>query len=78
MRRKKYVDSLSGKSKTSLIHGPGYSSEECKVMGDFGTMYAKVGPTKDCERNPVPGKTFNRQHENNAIVNNAVDEILLA
>ena len=27
--------------------------------------------------NPVPRKKFNRQQENNAIINNAVDEILL-
>ena len=35
--RKRYVESPTGKSKTYLIHGPGNSSEECKVLGDFGT-----------------------------------------
>ena len=31
-RRKRFVDSLSVKSKTCLIHGPGHSSYECKVL----------------------------------------------
>ena len=47
-RRKIYVDYPMGKSKTCLIHGPGNSSDECKVLGDFGSKYAKTGRTKDC------------------------------
>ena len=66
-----------GKSKTCLIHGPGKPSEECKVLGDFGTKYANSRPTKEHGRSPVPKKKINRQQENNAIVDNAVDEILL-
>ena len=38
--RKRYVDSLTNKSKTYLIHDPRHSSEGCKVLGDFGTKYA--------------------------------------
>ena len=32
-RRKRHVDSPTEKSKICLIHGPGHSSEECKVLG---------------------------------------------
>ena len=63
--------------KTCLIHGPGHSSDECKVLGDFDHEYAKGKLTKDHGNNPVPRNKFNRQQENNAIVNNEVDEILL-
>ena len=75
--RKRHVDSLTGKSKTCLIHSPGHSSEECKVLGDFGSKHAKIRPTKYHGSSSVPRKTFNRHQENNTIVNNAVDEILL-
>ena len=75
--RKRYVDCLSSESKTCLIHGPGHSHDKWKVLGDFGAKYAKGKPTKDHRNYPVPRKKFNRQQGNNAIVNNAVDEILL-
>ena len=29
---------------TYLIHGLGYSSDECKVLKDFGTKYTKFRP----------------------------------
>ena len=51
--RKRYVDCLLGESKTFLIHGPVHSSDECKVLGDFGDKCAKVKPTKDHMNNPV-------------------------
>ena len=76
-RRKIHVDHTEGKSKNSLIHGPQNSSDECKVLGYFGSKYVKSIPTKDRGHNPVPGNKFNRQKDNNAIVNSAVDEILL-
>ena len=63
--------------KTYLIHGPRHSSDECKVLGDFGDKYAKSNPTKDHGNHPIPGNKFNRHLENNAIINNVVDEILL-
>ena len=59
------------------MHSPRNSSDECKVLGDFGTTYANSRPTKYRGRNPVPREKNKRQQENNAIVNNAVDEILL-
>ena len=69
---KQRVDITTGKSKTCLIHCPGNSSEECKVLGDFGTKYANVRPTKDRGSIPVPRKKINRRQENNVIFNNAV------
>ena len=75
--RKRYVDCPSSESKICLIHGPGYCSDECKVMGDFGAKCTNGKPTKDCGNNPSPRKIFNRQQENNAIVSIVVDEILL-
>ena len=46
--RKRYIYHPKGKSKpTCLIHGPGNSSDECRVLGDFGSKYAKIRPTKD-------------------------------
>ena len=75
--KKRHLDIPTGKSKICLIHGPGYSSEECKVLGDFGTKYAKSRPTKGHSSSPVPRKRIKRHQENKSIVNNAVDEILL-
>ena len=75
--RKIYVYHPKGDSKTCIIHGHGSSSDECEVMGDFGSKYVKRIPTKDCGHNHVSRKRFNRRQENNDIVNSAVDEILL-
>ena len=44
-RKKRYVDLLKGESKTCLIYGPVNSSDESKVLGDFGSMYVKIRPT---------------------------------
>ena len=45
--RKRYIDHPKDISKTTcLIHGPIYSSEECKILGDFGNKHAKEKPTK--------------------------------
>ena len=60
-----------------IIHNPGDSSEECKVLLDFGAKYAKGKTFKDRGNRPVPRKCFNKQQENNAIDNNVVDQILL-
>ena len=71
------MDFPSGKSKNCLIHGPGHSSYECKVLRDFGDKYVKGKPTKNRGNHTVPRNKFNRQQENNSIVNSAVDEIML-
>ena len=74
---KQHVYIPTGKSKARLIHCPGHSSEEYKVLGYFITKYANSMPTKDRGIIPVTREKINRQKENNAIVNNAADEILL-
>ena len=76
-RRKRYVYRPSGELKVCLIHSPGHSSYECKILGDFGAKYAKGKPAKDRGNHTTPGRKFHRQQENNVIVNNAVDEIIL-
>ena len=46
--RKRYVDHPKDRSKlTFLIHGPGHSSDECKVLGYFGSKYYKIRPDKE-------------------------------
>ena len=68
---------MTNKLKTYLIRVSGYYFDECKVLGDFGDKYYKGNTTKDNGNNPIPRKKINRQKENNAIINNVVDEILL-
>ena len=75
--KKLHVDSLSGKSKTCLIHVPRHYSEEFRVLGYFETKFANSIPTKNRGSNPVPRGEINKQQEWNGIVNNALDEILL-
>ena len=75
--RKRYLYHPKGKSKTCHTHIPGHSSYKCKVLGYFGSRYVKIIPTRDRRHNFVPRKRFNKQQDNNVIVNNAVDEILL-
>ena len=74
-RRKRYVYFTTGELTTCIIHGPGYYYDECKVLRYFGAKYAKYNPTKDHVNNNVPRKIINIKKENNAIVNNVVDEI---
>ena len=76
-RRKRYVDYPRDKSKTCLIHGPGNSSDDFKVLNGFVSKYAKIRPTKDPVHDPVPRKKFNKNQDNNSIVKISVDEILL-
>ena len=72
-RRNIYVYHPKDRSKpTCLIHGPIHSSDECKVLGDFGSRYDKNIHTKDCGHNLAHRKKFNRQEEKNAIVNHEV------
>ena len=55
-RPKICVDNLKSESKTCLIHNPEHYSNECKVLGDFGTKYAKGKRDKDHNNNLVPRK----------------------
>ena len=48
-RIKRYLDHPKYRYKlTCLIHGHGNSSDQCKVLVDFGSKYSKSRPTKDC------------------------------
>ena len=76
--RKSYVDHLKGRSKlTCLIHGPGHLSDECKVLGEFGTKYAKYRTTKDHSQDYATMKRFGKQQDNNDIIQRVVDDIIL-
>ena len=75
--RKQFVDFSKSKSKTCIIHGLGNSSDECKVLGEFGTKQAKGKSDKDHGNNLVPRGKTNRQKSINSIINKAVDNILL-
>ena len=46
-RRKIYVDHPKDISKPKcLMHGPGHSSDKCRVFGDFCSKYDIIRPTK--------------------------------
>ena len=75
--QKKVFGYLDEKIKSCLLHGPGNYSDECNVLGNFGTKYVTSRPTKDRGSSPVPRKQLNRKQENKDIVNNAIDEIIL-
>ena len=75
--RKRNVDYRTGEYKTCLIHAPRHTTDECKVLGDFGSKYFISRPTKDPEHDPVPRNKCNDQQENSAIVNIEFYEILL-
>ena len=67
--RKRYVDHLKYISKLiCLIHDPGHSSYECKLLGDFVYKYYKIIPTKYHRQEPATKNKFGRYQDNNAIV----------
>ena len=69
-----YLDLPKDRPRTTcLIHAPGKFSDECKILGNFGYKYAKSRPTKDRGNDPTIINKFNRQKENNDIVNHEVD-----
>ena len=75
-RKKRHLDHPKYRFKlTCLFHGPGNLSDECKVLGDFGSKYSKIRPTKDSGHKTTFKKNV-RKKENNSIVQHAVDEIL--
>ena len=55
-RRKRYVDLKDRSKLTCLIHGPGHSPDECKVLGEFGSKYSKSRPTKYRGHEPTARK----------------------
>ena len=68
-QRKRYVDHPKDISKlTCIIHGPVHSSDECMVLGYFGSTYYKSRNTKDRMQDPANKKKIGRQQKNNATV----------
>ena len=76
--RKRYVDHTKDRPKIScLVHGPRHSSDECKILGDFGSKYSKIMPTKYRVDYPTTKKKFSIHQDNNAIVQHEVHYIIL-
>ena len=46
-------------------------------MGYFGSKYSKISPTKDRGHDTASKNKFNKQQENNDIVQHVVDKIVL-
>ena len=47
-------------SKNCMIHGAGNYSDECKVLGEFGTKYAEDQPAKYRRSDPIPRENFQK------------------
>ena len=61
-RRNIYVEHTKDRSKPiCIIHSPVHSSDECKVLGNFGFKYAKRRPTKDHGEDLANRNKFDRQ-----------------
>ena len=59
--KQRYVYLLRDQLKlTCLIHGPGNSPDEYKVLNDFGTKYAKVRNFKERSQEPISNKSLER------------------
>ena len=58
-----------------MIHGAGHYSDECKVLGVFGTKYASSQSTKYHRSDPIPRKRLQEKQQNHDIINNVVDEL---
>ena len=77
-QRKRYIYHTDCKPKPRyLIHCPGHSSGKYKVLGDFGSKYAKIRLTNNRGHNPANRNKYTRKRYNNDIVNSEVDEIIL-
>ena len=75
---KRYVDHPRYQSKlTCIIHSPGNSSDECKVLNCSGSKYTKIRPSKEHRKKPTPKKSFGNNQDKNPMCQNAVDEIIL-
>ena len=58
-----------------MSHGIGHYSDECKVLGDFGTKYAAAQLTKTHGSNRIPKTGFKGKKYNYTIIDNMVDEL---
>ena len=76
-RKQRYVDHPRDRLKlTYLIHGPGHSSDKCKVLNYCGSKYTECRPSKECRKEPNSGK-IGKQQEKNYMVQHEVYEIIL-
>ena len=66
-RIKRYVHCLTSELKTCIIHVPEHSSDECKILVNFGTEYAKGNLTKDHGNHPVPKKILTGSWKKNPL-----------
>ena len=62
-RRKQYVGHQTGKLEICLIQGSGNSSDEFKVLRDFGAKYDEGKPNKVHGNNPVTREKNNRHQK---------------
>ena len=58
-----------------MIHGAGHSSDECKVLGKFGTKYDVTHPMKYRGSDTIPRKGPRKKKENHTLIDNMVDEL---
>ena len=58
-----------------MIHCIGHSSDECKILGGFGTKYTAAQPTNNRGSNPIPKKVIRKIKINHSILDNIVDEL---
>ena len=77
-RRKRYSDHPSYRYKlTGLIHVPGNSSDKCKVLVEFGYKYSKKSGRLRTAGNSPQKLRHLKEKMKNAIITNAVCEIIL-
>ena len=75
---KMYVDHPKDRSKlTCIIHIPGHSSDEFKVFGAFGFKYSKIRLPQEQGQLTKKMNKSNINQDNNAMVQHAVDQIIL-
>ena len=60
-----------------LIHGLGNSSDECRVLNNFGTKYAKGRSFRERSQETTFGKKFGNKKEVNDVAQHAVYDIIL-
>ena len=77
-RKQGYVNCPHDQSKlTCLIHGPGHSSEQNKLLNYFATKYSKGRHFKKRRQDPTSDKKVWNNQEVSYIFQQAADEIIL-
>ena len=76
--KQRYLYRPRYKSKpTCTFHGPGNSSDKCKVLNYFGYKYTKIRLTKKRSQDLAFKNFFGKQQDNNDMVQYVVDGIIL-